>query len=336
MKQKKKEHLKVYAAVNVDESKQMSSSSGGVFRAFAEYVLENSGLVCGAVLRDNHVYHVISDQADDMTAMSGSKYVQSEISNKTYVRIQRALQEGRMVLFSGTPCQCSGLNNWLGKHEKLITMDFVCHGVPSPKVFDDYIHFLENEYDGPVQYLGFRYKSTKEMGIIESFQLKDGRIVRRQFYDSPYLTGFEMGLFTRTACYECPFAQEQRCSDVTVCDYWGIEKVHREFDPMKGVSGIVINTERGKKLVEACRDQLKLVPSDMQNLARDNHNLHMSTSVNPHRADFFQDRQQREFVNLIPSYMRFPGAWKWRLKALLPTGLKAAIKLKLKKAKVGK
>ena len=288
---KKINPINVYAAINKNKVDLEESSSGGVFRALAFHILEENGVVVGAVLKENKVYHEIAEDFEKVKLMSGSKYVQSEISAEVYEDIHKILKLGKKVLFTGTPCQCMAIKNIYGKYSNLITMDFVCHGVPSPVIFDDYIEYLKEREKCGIQYISFRYKDKKRMGKYEVYKTDTGKMVVNPFYKSYYLAAFEKGLLTRMSCFECPYSCGERASDITVCDYWGVEKYHSEIDAIKGVSALIINTEAGEHILKKIQNYLYIVPSRLENVQNENTNLVRATPKPEIYDEFFEKRK---------------------------------------------
>ena len=316
--------IKSYVAVNNDVKVLDESTSGGVFRALATTVLNQGGMICGAIIENNVVYHVLSDDIETVRKMSGSKYVQSDIRD-VYNEIKQVIKT-RKVLFTGTPCQCAALKKMFKQSENIITMDFVCHGVPSPDVFEDYIQYLEKKHKEPIQYLRFRHKSKTSCGLFDVYRTKSGKEINKPFYDSYYLSAFQMALYTRLACNKCKYANLNRCSDVTVCDYWGVEKYHSNYDPIKGVSAIIVNTNVGEQLLDSSKNLLSIEETDIECVVRENNNLKFSTPKNINRDKYYERRLYEDFETLAKEYMIFPGKYKYKIKAIIPYKVKKLLK----------
>lgn len=250
-----------YAAVTDKEEILMNCASGGIFTSIAKAFIEQYGIVYGCVMKLNNnnsnVYHTRVQTLEDLFEISGSKYVQSDI-NFTYRDVKNDLRNGRKVLFSGTPCQIDGLKRYLGNQnsDNLILVDIICHGVPGNRMFSDYIEFLGQKYYGKISEFKFRDK-IQGWGLKGSYTL-DGEKRVLDSMKSSYYQLFLGGDVYRDSCYYCKYATELRCSDITLGDYWGIENVHPEFlsdkggtiDEKKGVSCVLINTIKGKKIWE--------------------------------------------------------------------------------------
>lgn len=236
----------VYAVKHINEIVRSNSRSGGIFTALSDLVLDADGVVYGCVLDEAlKAIHVRTENKDMRDKMRGSKYVQSSLGD-TFINVKKDLDEKKKVLFSGTSCQVAGLKSFLGKtYDNLLCVDIVCHGVPSPLVWEKY-----KEWQGNVRSVDFRNKNkygwrahvetlTTSHGVIDS------RVWTTIFYGHNVL---------RPSCYECPFKSIHHPGDITIADYWGIEKAAPEFDDNKGVSLVLVNTDNGVKWFEKAKD----------------------------------------------------------------------------------
>lgn len=257
--------LSVYAAKNKDEKIRKESSSGGVFTLLAEQTIVDGGVVFGARFNDKwEVIHDYAETIEGFAAFRGSKYVQSVIG-KSYLQATNFLKQGRKVLFAGTPCQITGLKHFLRKdYENLITIDFICHGVPSPKVWRLYLQSIistkcnvgkktestsqieENAITG----ISFRDKQTgwKKYGFVvrkSASKADKNMVLLSETVDANlYMRGFLKDLYLRPSCHACPSKSSKSGSDITIADFWGIEKFYPEFDDDKGVSLVFVNTSK--------------------------------------------------------------------------------------------
>lgn len=253
-----KKAVSIFGAVHNDETVRMSSRSGGAFTALSDVVLENEGVVYGATLDEyGRVFHRSAESKDMRDSFKGSKYVQSDIS-EIYSSLKTHLNENRMVMLSGTPCQVDGISRWL-KHQKidtknLVKVDFICHGVPSPMVWREYYTYLIKKHNG-ISDFNFRDKEEKGWKAHhESFVTSKGKRVVRDYSHLFY----NNDIF-RPACYNCNYANFFRVSDITIADFWGIEKLESDFDDDKGVSLLLINSEKGMNFFRDARKQMKVV-----------------------------------------------------------------------------
>lgn len=251
--------LNVYAAKNNNEEMRLKSSSGGIFTPIAESIISKGGIVFGAAFDENwNVYHTYTDTIEGLSKFRGSKYVQSRIGD-SFVKAKEFLQNNKIVLFTGTPCQIAGLKRFLKKdYPDLFTVDVKCHGVPSPKVWQYYI----KERNGG--------KSTDSIKNIEFRNKKYGWYDYQFTMESPYGTykcsnqkdaffkGFLEHLCIRPSCYLCKYKNGSSYSDITLADFWNIKKVFPYFDDNKGISCIIINSEKGKLLLNKIKNHIQL------------------------------------------------------------------------------
>lgn len=256
----------VYAGWNKDKIVRKQSSSGGVFSVLAQYVLKKKGFVCGVGFNsDNKFGHVIISKRKDLLKLRGSKYVQSDIGD-IYRDVRKILKDDQWVLFSGTPCQVAGLRSFLRiNYKKLIVIDIICHGVPSPLVFDKYIKEFEAKHGVKVNKIKFRDKTTGWKSY--SFTLlNDKKTLRKSSpYHDVFFKGFLGNLYLNSVCTSCPFAKFPRYSDITLGDYWGIWDYKKKLDDDKGTSFIAINNDTGKIVFDAIKSSLfcEEIPRDI-------------------------------------------------------------------------
>ena len=246
---------KVYAVQHKDEEIRAKSRSGGIFTALSDEVLEHRGVVYGCVLNEDFkAVHVRAEDKKDRDQMRSSKYIQSKMGD-VFKNIKMDLESGREVLFSGTSCQVAGLKGFLGRdYKNLLCVDIVCHGVPSPKVWEQYLTWQEKKNGLKVQSVDFRNKKDygwrdhKETLYFENGQKTSSTVFTTLFYGHSIL---------RPSCYECPFKNVMHPGDITIADYWGIEKAAPEFNDNKGVSLVLINNEKGARAFETVKEQLR-------------------------------------------------------------------------------
>lgn len=248
-------HPQVYAVQHKSEIIRAASRSGGIFTAISDWVLEKNGVVYGCVLDESFkAIHIRTENAENRDRMRGSKYIQSKLGD-TYKNVKEDLIDGRFVLFSGTSCQVAGLKQYLGReYEKLLCVDIVCHGVPSPKVWDAYLRWQEKKNRLKVKAVEFRNK--KDYGWrahVETLVFENGRSVSSRVFTNLFY-GHSI---LRPCCYECPYKSVIHPGDITIADYWGIEKAAPEFDDNKGVSLVLINNDAGEKVFDFLKDRLR-------------------------------------------------------------------------------
>ncbi len=287
IKSKVYEEKNAYAAYAKDDREHSTSSSGGVFAVLARYFLCNGGYICGAAF-DNTVTlkHVLTNNEEDLKRIKGTKYVQSELGN-TFQKIKDLLEKEILVLFSGTPCQVAGLRSFLGRqYDNLLTVDLICHGVPSPSVFKKYLSEIGGDH--PVQNMSFRDKTNGMSDVYLTFDLSNGEVVRERYSDSEYIKGFLQNLIIRPSCFKCRFKGLGRCSDITIGDYWGLNDYHPEMITEKGTSAVLVHSKHGQEYFDLIKDDLKYVESKPEFIAFWNTCLRESVEYNPSREEFFK------------------------------------------------
>lgn len=236
--------LDVYAAKNLDETIRKKSSSGGIFSLLAEQTIKSGGVVFGARFNESwKVVHGYVEILEGIKFFCGSKYVQSEIG-ESFSQAEQFLKQGREVLFTGTPCQIAGLKLFLGKeYENLLSVDVACHGVPSPKVWKDYLRTV-GDVD-KLEQINFRDKSTgyKTYSVVYDF---GDFVVKRRASQDVYMRGYLNNFYVRSSCFVCPAKAGKSISDITIADFWGIPVSQ---DDGKGTSLVLVYTERGRNVM---------------------------------------------------------------------------------------
>lgn len=312
---------RVYAVKNTCNAERANSSSGGIFPLFARQIIEEGGVVFGARFgSDWQVEHAWADRESDAVKFYGSKYVQSDTGD-AYIQAEAFLKAGRQVLFSGTPCQVAGLKGYLAKeYDNLFTVDFICHGVPSPKVWRSYLKELLGRQlactHASVESIEFRNKfyGWKKFGFMVSCAGNGNTYpLRMPLHLNAYLRGFLNDLYLRPSCHACAVRESKSGSDVTVGDYWGCGKLFPDFDDDRGVSAVMVHTARGRKRFEALACEKR--DSSYEDVLRYNGALEKSAPVPAGRSLFFASYPG---AGVIGSVRKLTGmSWKERLKARL-------------------
>lgn len=333
----KNEPKKVYAAVST-KTDIIKSASGGVFAALASSFINDGGVVCGATLQDNtlEAKHICIDSDKKLSALLGSKYVQSSTLH-IFSEVRDKLNNNKRVLFSGTPCQVSSLYKFLGDNKNiknLFTIDLICHGVPSQRLFSDYTDSLSKNNSKPV---GFNFRD-KSKGIVFTSKItySNGKSKYIPCGASSYFTFFMNGDSYRESCYSCPFAEKRRVGDITIGDYWGIKKQHPEifdgshpeFDVEKGISCILINTEQGKALSEQYSSALSVIESSFESVSAENFQLLSPSKKGAHRDAIFKAYTEKGYSG-IEEYFRQLSGIKYYvaiIKSKIPLKLKTILK----------
>lgn len=250
----------IYAVHHRDSVIWRTSSSGGVFSALADYVLSQHGCVFGAAYNnDFQVTHIKIEDKEHVKALRGSKYVQSNTTG-IYEKVRAELRSGRLVLFSGTPCQVEGLKGFLLKHyDNLITVDLVCHCVASPKIFSDYIELLHRKKGGRIRTINMKDKTLGWGNQKIRIDFEDGTT----WFNNPEtnLWGelFYSQLISRPSCHMCRFANLERPGDITIGDFWGIERSHPTFHDRRGISLVLLNTDKGIKVFDPVKESCNYI-----------------------------------------------------------------------------
>ncbi|MBQ4067582.1 MAG: Coenzyme F420 hydrogenase/dehydrogenase, beta subunit C-terminal domain [Clostridia bacterium] len=289
--------IKAYAAYTKDDKIRKSSSSGGIFGLLASEVLRSGGVVAGAGFGEGlRVEHKITETEAGLKELMGSKYVQSNACG-IYKSLGEYLKEGRTVLFSGTPCQCSAVRNLYKDSENLVVCDFICHGVPSPLVWERYVKEFPNAKAA--------YFRDKKRGWQEFSMRIDtsSRVYSCSQYKDPYLRIFLRNIDLRPSCYSCSWKGENYASDITLADFWGISKVYPEMNDDKGTSAVILRSKKGGELYSAVCERLFMAEVDASRIAMIN-TAYGESAMRPQiREEFFADlRECKDFGKLLKKY----------------------------------
>lgn len=304
-----------YGARHKNMKEVETSRSGAAFIALSDYILEHGGVVYGAGYADHfRVVHKRATTKEERDEFKGSKYVQSDM-NSIFRHVKKDLRNGLTVLFSGTPCQTSGLNSYIGKklRENLYLVDIVCHGVPGPYLWRDYLNYLEKIQGSPIVWVNFRDKQKYGWRAhLESFIFKNGG-GKMSF---TYL--FYKHIMFRQSCGKCHFCNTRRPSDITIADFWGWEKTDPEINKDdKGLSLVLVNTEKGKFLFDAVKESMDVIPAELENCLQTH--LRMPSDIHPLRMQFEEDYNKKgfEYVYLKYNIPQRLQRYKFKLKMIL-------------------
>ena len=294
---------KAYATYNTDETIRMQSSSGGLFTLFATSIIRRGGVVFGASFNDNFaVEHSFAESVEELAKFRGSKYVQSKIGD-SYKQAETFLKQGRWVLFTGTPCQIGGLYAFLRRdYETLLTQDIICHGVPSPLVWDKYLRYHANgrkiayarcrdKRDGWAQY---RYTVTYKNGE-EYSEFSANDMMSHMFLSNACL---------RPSCYDCAYKTKNRQSDFTLADFWGINAEHPEMNDNKGVNLLLIHSPKGKAFFEEIQGFTVYLETNADKAISHNPSAIQSSKKPKYRKAFMKDVQKMELGKLHAKYYK--------------------------------
>lgn len=297
--------LAVHAAWHKDDQVRKVSSSGGIFTALAEYVIEQGGVVIGAAFSDKlTLEHIIVDNKEELARLRGSKYVQSRIDRDVWLRIENYLEAGVKVLFTGTPCQIAGLNNCLSRiYDNLFCLDILCHGVPSPLLLDKYLGYLSKVNSAEVVKVNFRDKSNGWKSYQVSARFSNQTQSSQRFVSDPYMVAFLKDYALRESCYRCKYARTSRVGDITLADYWGVAKRYPAYDKDdKGTSLLLVNTEKGRQLLAMVTNSVQLYEGHLGSAIVDNPILTSPACRSVARDRFYNDLLKMSFNEMIEKY----------------------------------
>lgn len=323
-------YIKAIGGWHKDDKIRFESSSGGAFSLLANLVIEQGGVVFGCTLDSElKAVHIGVDKKEELWKLRGSKYVQSEIGN-IYYDVKQMLKSNRMVMFVGTPCQVAGLNVYLGKEEynNLVKVDFICHGVPSPKIFESYLKQMEKEQESKI--ISFKFRNKDYGWNPSGFQLgseikfANGKKIRKYpaIKDS-YMNGFLDDVYLRPSCYSCDFKRlPKNYTDFTIADFWGVNKVSKRLNDGKGTSLILIHNNHANAFWNLVEKDFYYEQVDFQKAITRNKSFICSAPKNLLRKEFFDAFEKRGYSYVARKYL---SAHTWIIHKALKVG-KALIK----------
>lgn len=290
---------KCYAGYNKTDLEKEKSSSGAIFSLIANYILDNGGIVIGAAFDENNkLVHTAISKKKELDKLKGSKYLQSDLVN-IFSYIKENIKHNK-ILFVGTPCQVAGIKQIINSNN-LICLDLICHGVPSPKLFEKYIKELEQRNNAKLLNYNFRDKITGWDTYSNTAIFKNGKITELA-KDNKYMKLFLKDIALRKSCYNCKFKLGNKYSDITLGDFWGIEKYHPEMYNKKGVSAIIINTSLGLEIFNSIKKNIIYKECKIEEITANNKSLLNSSRKNVRRKKFFKDLDKMNFDNLYKKY----------------------------------
>lgn len=294
--------IEAYGAKLKDLESRMTSRSGGAFIALSDYILKQDGVIYGSVLnKDFSVSHARATTKEERDLFKGSKYVQSDMQ---YIirNVKEDLIAGKKVLFSGTPCQVGGVLAATSKQmqNNLFTIDILCHGVPSNMVYEEFLKYIEEKENKKIKEFIFRDKSFGWSTHYETFIFEDGSkistgVFKKLFYSHNIL---------RPSCFKCNYANTNRPADITIADFWGVDKINPEFYDEKGVSLAIINTEKGKEIFENVKKDMNIVDCSIENCIKYACTLTAPSQEPATREEFWDDYANKRFEDIIEKYVK--------------------------------
>ena len=305
---KKNDYVKpahTIAAVNKNMRVRWNSTSGGAYTALAEAMLEQGGYVSGAIYNEGFtgVHNYVSNNPDDLEKLRSSKYLQSNAEG-LYAEIRDILRKGEKVLACGTPCQMAALRGFLRKdYDNLIIVDFICRGVNSPKVYRAYLDSLEKMYGSKVFYVKAKNKELGWRNLTRKVTFENGQSYYGVSLIDDYRRGYHTNVFCRPSCYECQFKGFPRIADITIADYWGIEKVDKNLDMNIGTSMMLLNSNKGIAFFENVKDKLEYRETAFEAILGGN--IALRKAIEPAKIDrdaFFKDLDAHDFDFVTEKY----------------------------------
>lgn len=309
-----RENTTYFAAYNKEFNSNDRSSSGGIFKLLAEYVLSLQGIVFGAMCDDNlDIHHGWIDKEQDIAKLQGSKYVQSDIRN-SYCEAEHFLKSEKMVLFSGTPCQIAGLKSFLGKeYSNLICIDLVCHGVPSARLWRKYLQWHKETFGKIPMEVNFRDRSAGGWRwFFMKIKYNDGTVYCKRQDEDPFLRLFLQDIALRDSCYACEFKGVERQSDITLGDCWGIEKIIPEWKEIEGVSLLMVHSDKGAEILQ--KIQMASIEINKKDILRYNKNIICSVKKDSRRKKFSIALPENSIEMLADKYCKVTLADKVKYK----------------------
>lgn len=309
---------KVFALKHKSDGVREKSSSGGAFTAISDYILSIDGIIYGAILdSDMKVFHLRTETSEDRNKLRGSKYVQSDMKD-VFTQVKIDLLNNKPVLFVGTPCQVAGIKRYLIKSkvntDRLLLVDFICHGTPSPLIFKEYITYVEKKKESKVTQYYFRSK-VKGWGHTEEAFFENGKRDSTSILSQLHRKLFHSNLCLRPSCFKCRYTNINRPSDITMADFWGIEKCLPKFKDYLGVSAVLVNTKKGSDVYAHVTDSADTILSCIDDCAYKQLHLKEPSSVNPNREAFWKDYDKHGFEYVAKKYAEYNA--KGRIKHLL-------------------
>jgi len=289
---------KVYAAYAKDESIRLDSTSGGIHSMLAKKMYENSAYVGGAIYNEDHtVSQIVDANPSRLPEIRSSKYLQSNAEG-VYKEIKQLLKQGRYVFFCACPCQIHALYNVVGNdYPNLVTCDFICRGVNSPKVFLKYMEMLEKEYGAKATQIKFKNKKWGWHNFSMRVNFANGKeYCKDRWHDLFFIGYLQSGNFARPSCYECQFKGFPQKADITLADFWGIERIDQSMDQDKGTSLIMVNSDKGQRLFDSIKPEIEWKEFTYEDAKKGNPAISKSLQpANDDRTQFFLDLDKYPF-----------------------------------------
>lgn len=330
-----KENKKSYALYSKDEEVRQTSSSGGAFTGLYKYIIGKGGYIVGVKYDENMnpVYDIVNTE-QECEKFKGAKYVRANC-DKIYLKIKEKLEQDKYVLATGTPCFINGLKSFLGKdYDKLITMDIVCHGTPSPKIFKKYIQELEDKNESKVVNFNFRDKKNGWQTATIKIEFENGKEIYKLLKQNSYGNAFLKSLTYRPCCYNCEFVKGNTVADITVADFWATRVKYQEMDDNKGISLVIIHNQKGEEIFEQIKDNYNVTEIPYEDAFLGNHSR--PVDITTERQFIFEEMEEGNISKLLSKYSKLKNQKnssknKFNIKKFIPKKVKKTIKKIIKK-----
>lgn len=320
----KNEMQKTYIAYAVNEQLRNESSSGGIFSLLAEKIINKNGIVFGAAFDDDFlVEHIGVTNNSGLHKLRGSKYLQSRPQN-CYFETLQYLEKGKIVLYTGTACQIAGLKKYLKKeYDNLITVDILCHGVPSPIVWKSYLNEQEKKFSAKAKEISFRKKSKGWKDFSLEILFNNGEKKEEIFKNNIYMQLFLKNIILRPSCYRCEFKSLNRESDLTIGDCWGVENYMPEMDDNCGTSVIIVHSQKGYSLLKQLNSEIMISEADTDCALPPSADSRKSVPIHENRSKFFREFKHGNNFEKMSKLIKesrvslFKRSIKWKVRSIL-------------------
>ena len=301
------ETLSVFAAYAKDTGIRIRSSSGGIFRLLADKIISEGGAVAAVGYDEKYrAVYKIAEKSEELGELMGSKYTEAR-SDGIYAKVKRLLDEGRRVMFVGTPCRAAALKSLVGENEDLLTVDFICHGVPTPVLLEK---FLSENFGNDIKHVYFRDKTHGWQEFSMRVDTEERKPYIKSQYKDPYLRVFLGNAALRESCYDCRFKGDRYASDITLGDFWGISSCIPSMNDDRGTSVVIIRTDRGEKMFDGISDALVYKKSTLEDAERTNVSLNVSAKMPASRDKLIEMIERDEAYETIASNFGRPASAK--------------------------
>ena len=321
----------IFVTFAKDKEIRFNGSSGGMFGLIAKHIIEEGGVVYGAAFDDNlKLKCTCATTLEELYPIYKSKYLQSDLE-ESFERIKNQLDSGIKVMFVSTPCQVCALKLFLNKeYQNLLTVDFVCHGVPSQWLFDKCKDYVEKKKN--IRVLDYSFRSKKKNGSTPHYYTvkyeKQGKIREKTalYIDSPFYYGFQKYITLRDSCYDCQFSYSNRVSDITIGDFHEVDKYIKGINRFDGVSSFIVNTQKGQQIWSLIKNHTVFHELDFKTLVENGELMCGGTQKPKSRDEFVKTLENEEFEAVVDKYLNGKKQWTKRIYYSLPNIVRKIMK----------